>query len=112
MKSKYQKALDVMYDNYVYGAKQKEDSYFILQELINETSCPVDFDEAMKFHRIEIQEHLGAIANLQEKFTCSELGSMHYHIDRKNIERYLNVECEDAIEEVMEFIESYLDNED
>lgn len=33
--NKYQEALDNMYDNYVYGAKQKEDSCFILQELVD-----------------------------------------------------------------------------
>lgn len=33
--NKYQEALDRMYDNYVYGAKQKEDSYFKLQELVD-----------------------------------------------------------------------------
>ena len=33
--NKYQEALDRMYDNYIYGAKQKEDSYFKLQELVD-----------------------------------------------------------------------------
>ena len=33
--NKHQEALDRMYDNYVYGAKQKEDSYFTLQELVD-----------------------------------------------------------------------------
>ena len=36
--NKHQEALDRMYDNYVYGAKQKEDSYFTLQELVDKAT--------------------------------------------------------------------------
>ena len=107
--NKYQEALDRMYDNYVYGAKQKEDSYFTLQELVDKAIPPKDFDEAMKFHMLELQEHLGAIAKLQETFTYNELGSIHYKLNEDTVEEYLNGECEFAIKEVIENLDCYLD---
>lgn len=62
--NKYQEALDRMYDNYVYGAKQKEDSYFTLQELVDKATPikptlykPIeafnDYDIEQPFHIIK-----------------------------------------------------------
>lgn len=46
--NKHQEALDCMYDNYVYGSKQKEDSYFTLQELVDKATPKKPMQQTFK----------------------------------------------------------------
>lgn len=70
---------------------------------------PIDFEEAMKFHRIELQENLGAIARLQEVCSEDEYGSKNYRLDIENVRDYLNDETQEAVNEVINNLYAYLD---
>ena len=123
--NKHQEALSSISFTLHYRVKPKtlgrceDENLDLLQELVDKVphyekleeraKPPKDFDEAMKFHMLELQEHLGAIAKLQETFTYNELGSIHYKLNEDTVEEYLNRECEFAIKEVIENLDCYLD---
>ena len=80
----------------------------ILEKRLNKIP-PKDFEEAMKFHRMELQKNAGAIAILQERCSEDEYGSKNYRLDIENVRNYLNDEMEEAVNEVMSELYAYLD---
>ncbi len=84
----------------------------LIEEFIDKFTPPKDFEEAMEFHRIAMQEHLGSIARLQERCSEDEYGSKNYKFKKELVEEYLNDECECAIKEVIERIRYYIDDDD